>query len=109
MIFPEDQKAGAPTAGKILAAKPFPINDALIADFKGFLQSRKITYDEKAFAEALPDIRYELERECTGAVWGVDESIKISRQQDPVVVKALQVMPEAAKFAEKKWPPAVKH
>lgn len=111
MIFPEDQKAAgnggggtAQGAGKILAAKPFVINDAVMADFKGYLQSRKVTYDEKTFAEAEPEIKYELERECTGAIWGLDEGIKVSRQEDPVVIKALEVMPEAAKFAAGKWP-----
>jgi carboxyl-terminal processing protease len=100
-LFPQDPKPAETTApGKILVGKTFPVNAAVIDDFRKYLKSRDMTYDEKAFAAAQEEIRRELEREIAGAVWGVDEGVRVSRKADPAVLKALEVMPEAARMAE---------
>ncbi len=110
LLFPQDLKGQEnPGSGKVIVTKPFVVNDAVIDDFKASIQGRKIAFDDKTFADAKEEIRHELEREITSAVWGIEEGVKISRQTDPVVLKALEVMPEAARFAEGKWqqpPPA---
>jgi carboxyl-terminal processing protease len=100
-LFPQDPKPAETTApGKILVGKIFPVNAAVIDDFRKYLKSRDMTYDEKAFAAAQEEIRRELEREIAGAVWGVDEGVRVSRKADPAVLKAIEVMPEAARMAE---------
>jgi len=73
-------------------------DDAVVADFRKYLASRKIEVDEKAFREADIEIRRELEREVAGAIWGVDEGVRVARKTDPVVMKAVEVLPEAARL-----------
>ena len=102
-VFPGDpEAAGAPAAGKILVGRTFVVNDEVVADFRRFLTGRNVSYDEKAFLDAEPEIRRELEREIAGAIWGVDEGIRVARLTDPVVMKAIEVMPEAVRFLEQK-------
>ncbi|MFO7733564.1 MAG: S41 family peptidase [Candidatus Aminicenantes bacterium] len=102
-VFPgESEAAGGAAAGKIMVGRTFIVDDDVVADFRRYLADRKVDYDENAFLEAEPEIRRELEREIAGAVWGVDEGIRVARLTDPVVMKAIEVMPEAARFLEKK-------
>jgi carboxyl-terminal processing protease len=102
-VFPKEPKPSGPgAAGKIQIGTAFIVNDDVVADFRKYLGSRKIAYEEKAFGEAEPEIRWELEREIAGAIWGVEAGIKAARENDPVVLKALEVMPEAAKLLDLK-------
>jgi carboxyl-terminal processing protease len=102
-VFPQDPKdVGASAAGKIQVGTAFIVNSAVVADFRKFLGTRKVEYDEKTFQESESEIRRELEREITGAVWGVEAGVRAARVSDPVVMKAIQVMPEAAGLLEKK-------
>jgi carboxyl-terminal processing protease len=102
-VFPrETEAAGAPAAGKIQIGQTFVVNDDVVADFRKFLADRNVEYEEGLFLDAEAEIRRELEREIAGAVWGVDEGIRVARLTDPVVMKAIEVMPEAARFLEKK-------
>jgi carboxyl-terminal processing protease len=105
LVFPQDGKAAEnPEPGKITVAKPFVVNAAVIEDFRQYIKAHKAVYEDKMFKESEPEIRRELEREITGAIWGFEEGIKVSRRADPVVLKALDVLPEAVRFAEKKRP-----
>ena len=102
-VFPQEPKAAGPAAaGKIQIGTAFVVNDDVVADFRKYLGSRKIEYEEKAFEEAEPEIRWELEREIAGAIWGVEAGVKAARENDPVVLKAIEVMPEAAKLLDLK-------
>jgi carboxyl-terminal processing protease len=104
-VFPRDPEAGreAP-AGKIMVGGTFIVNDDVVADFREFLAGRKVEVEESVFRDAEAEIRRELEREIAGAIWGVDEGIRVARLTDPVVMKAIEVMPEAARFLEQKPP-----
>jgi carboxyl-terminal processing protease len=102
IVLPQEARAGGPVpAGKIQIGAAFVVNEEVLADFRKYLASRQVPYDAAAFKEAAPEIRREIEREVTGAVWGVDAGVKISRQNDPVVLKAIEVMPEAARFLDR--------
>lgn len=103
MIFPQEPKVtGAAAAGKIQIGATFVANDEVMADFRKYLASRDVKVDEKAFAEAETEIRREIEREAAGAIWGLETGIKVARESDPVVLKAIEVMPEAARLLELK-------
>jgi len=103
MVFPQEPKpTGAAGAGKILIGETFVVNADVVADFRKYLASRQITYEEPAFREAEPEIRRELEREIAGAVWGLDTGVKVAREGDPAVLKAIEVMPEAARLLDLK-------
>jgi len=103
MIFPQEPKpAGAAGAGKIQIGDSFVVNADVVADFQKYLASRQITYEEPAFREADPEIRRELEREIAGAIWGLETGVKVAREDDPAVRKAIEVMPEATRLLELK-------
>jgi len=98
-LFPQDvSKETTPVKDKVLVEKTFVIDAAVMDDFKGYLESNKFNFDQKRFNEAEKEIRRELEREIYSAIWGVEEGMKIYRKTDPVIIQALEVMPEAAKF-----------
>ncbi len=102
LVLPQEPKdAAAAAPGKIQIGAAFVADDAVVADFRKFLASRKIEVDEKAFREADIEIRRELEREVAGAIWGVDEGVRVARKTDPVVMKAVEVLPEAARLIGK--------
>ena len=102
LVLPQESAAGgAAPAGKVRVGAKFVVNDEVVADFRKYLAGRKVAYDAAAFREAEPEIRREIEREVTGAIWGVDAGVKISRQNDPVVLKGIEVLPEAARFLDR--------
>jgi carboxyl-terminal processing protease len=86
--------------GKILIGKIFVADSAVLEDFKDYLLTNELNYDEKRFKEAESEIKRELEREIVSAIWSIEEGWNAFEQSDPVIMKALQVMPEAAKFID---------
>jgi carboxyl-terminal processing protease len=96
-VFPsENPEAAGP--GAIIVAHSLVVDDRVMEDFQSYLRANQIAFQAKAFAEAAPEIKRELERELTSAVFGLQEGQRVYRQSDPVVIKALAVMPEAAKL-----------
>ena len=103
LVFPQEPKETGPAAaGKIQIGTAFVVNADVVADFRKYLKTRQTEVDETAFQEAEPEIRRELEREIAGAIWGVDAGVKVSRETDPVVLKAIEVMPVAARLLDRK-------
>jgi carboxyl-terminal processing protease len=96
-VFPGDQR-NAEIAGKIPIGRDFNVGTPVLEDFKGYLKTAKIGFDEKKFAEAEPEIKRELRREIVSSLWGIEEGVKAYRESDAVVLKALAIMPEASKF-----------
>ncbi len=70
-------------------------------DFKDYLRVSKIDYDSDQFEEAKEEIKRELEREIFSSLWGIEEGVKVYRNSDPVVLKAIEVLPEASTLIEK--------
>ena len=103
LVLPQEAKEGAAVpAGKIQVGATFPANADVVADFRKYLATRPFDYEEADFRDAEPEIRRELEREIAGAVWGVDTGVKVAREGDPAVLKAVEVLPEAARLLEKR-------
>ncbi|MCJ7644589.1 MAG: hypothetical protein MUP28_08955, partial [Candidatus Aminicenantes bacterium] len=99
-VFPQDRGMQADASGKIVVGDVFAAGPEVLEDFKSYLRAVKIPFDEAKFKEAGDEVRREIEREIASALWGVEEGIRAYRRSDPVVAKALEVMPEAAKFIE---------
>jgi carboxyl-terminal processing protease len=101
LLFPkEDNPAGGTPSGKTALTKDFVADEAVINDFKDYLRTAKITFEEDKFTVAQDEIRRELQRSIFSLVWNVEEGVKAFCKMDPVVLKALEVMPEAAKFVD---------
>lgn len=102
-VFPQDPKGPESSGpGKTVVGKTFIVDAAVIEDFRKYLKPHNVGDDEKAFKDAEEEIRRELEREIAGAIWGLEEGVRVARLSDPAVLKALDVLPEAAGMTEGK-------
>jgi len=98
-IFPQEIKTGeVPPAGVRVFNDQFEVTPEVIEDFKVYLDQARITYEAGKFNEALNEIKGEIRREIFSSVVSPEQGVKISRQADPVVLKAIEIMPEAAGF-----------
>ncbi len=101
-ILPGELKPGSvPPAGKIVMDQHFKADARVIEDFKLFLLKEKIPFDTAGLAEAEQEIKRELEREIFSNVWDIQEGYRVYRLSDPVVLKAIEVMPEAGTMIQK--------
>ena len=96
-VFPGDERT-VDVAGKVPLTRDFSVGTPVLKDFKGYLKTAKIDFDETKFAEAEPEIKRVLEREIISSVLGMEEGVRAFEKSDAVVMKALAVMPEASRF-----------
>jgi carboxyl-terminal processing protease len=73
----------------------FEVDDALLLDFRKFLDSEKITYTEGEFIENNDWLRSNLKSELFVDAFGQEEGLKVRAETDPDVIKALDLMPQA--------------
>lgn len=100
-VFPKDEgMSDQPAPGKTVLGKDFVVDDAVIADFRDYLLANKISVEDDKFKAARDEVRRELQRSIFSLLWSVEEGVKAFAKMDPVVLKALEVMPQAAKFVE---------
>ena len=97
-VFPADGTADRPASGTIQVQNVFLADAAVLEDFKAFLAGIQTPGDDEKFREAEAEIRRELEREIASLLWGVEEGWRAFEKNDPVIQKALQMMPEAARM-----------
>ena len=85
-------------SGRVSVGRDFVVGTAILEDFKSYLRATKMDFDEAGFKEAETEIKRELEREIVSSLWGQEEGVRAYRKSDAVVLKALEIMPEASKF-----------
>lgn len=101
-VFPNEKIAkGRYSEGKTTIERNFIVDSRIIEDFKDYLKANKIEYDSDKFAEARRGIKRWLEREIYSSLWGLEEGVKIYLKSDPVVLKAIEILPEASALIEK--------
>ncbi|MFP4082246.1 MAG: S41 family peptidase [Candidatus Aminicenantes bacterium] len=99
MIFPSEKKTSpAAWEEKETVDKDLAVDSRIIQDFKHYLKENEISCSPQQFEDSLKEIKRELKREIFSSLWGIEEGIKAYRESDPVVLKALQVLPEAEKL-----------
>jgi carboxyl-terminal processing protease len=96
-IFPGDQ-GGSISSGKTPLGRDLAVGPPVLEDFKAYLRAALIAFDEREFGEAEAAIKRELEREVISSVWGLEAGMRAYLKTDAVVLKALEIMPEASKF-----------
>ncbi len=97
-VFPQELKNGVAPAGRRIFDESFEVGPEVIKDFLEFIGTTGIKYDLSKLGEAEAEIKNELKREIFSAVFSLEEGIRVFRQTDPVVLKAMEVMPEAIRF-----------
>lgn len=99
-VFPQELKAGATVSGKKIFDENFEVTPEVLEDFLEFVKSNGIKYEPSKLEEAEAEIKDEIKREIFSSVIGLEEGIRVSRKTDPVVLKAIEVMPEAIAFVK---------
>lgn len=101
MVLPKETEGkGTVNRGEVID-KEFQVDTRMVSDFKSYLRENSIAYDDQEFNDALTEIKRELEREIFSAFWGLEEGIRIYRNSDPVVLKAVEVLPQAVALLQK--------
>jgi carboxyl-terminal processing protease len=87
--------------GKKHLARGFAVTDAMVAEFKQFLQSEKVKVDEEAFQKDLDFIKAMIHFELDVALkFGISEAQKNLIARDPQAQFALTQFPDAIKLTE---------
>jgi carboxyl-terminal processing protease len=95
-----DTRMSAATEGRKRLARGFVVNDAMLADFKAFLQAEKIKIDEDAWTKDLEFIKAIIHYDIDLALFGISEAQKNLVAKDPQAQYALAQFGEAAKLTE---------
>jgi carboxyl-terminal processing protease len=90
----------APRPDQKRVAKGFVVDDTMLADFKAFLVSQKVTVDEESFGKDAEFFRAMIHYEIDLALFGLSEARRSLLTRDPQAVYALQLFPEAERLAE---------
>jgi carboxyl-terminal processing protease len=81
--------------------KSFEVDDALLQDFRKFLDSEKIPYTEAELLQNNDWVRSNIKSEIFVNAYGQEEGLKVKAEADPEVLKALDLLPQAKQLAEK--------
>lgn len=81
-------------------AKNFEVDDALMQDFRKFLDEEKIPYTEADLLENNEWLRSSIKSEIFVDAFGQEEGLKVRAETDPEVLKALDLLPQARQLAE---------
>lgn len=87
--------ATGPTQKLVTIDHKFEVDDKVLQDFKDLLKKDKILFTDAEFQENLPFIKNQIKQEVFSTVWGSEEGYKIAANNDPQVLKALEIMPKA--------------
>ena len=75
--------------------KNFTVDDNLMQEFRKFLDEEKIAYTESDLVDNNDWLRYSIKSEIFVDQFGQDEGLKIRAENDPQIVKALELLPQA--------------
>ena len=77
-------------------------DEAVMARFRAWALEQKLSISDKEWADNLEAMREQLSIEMQNVAFGVEAGFKLQCVKDPVILKALEVMPEAEALLRKK-------
>ncbi len=81
-------------------SKQFEVDEAVIQEFRKFLDEQKIVFTEADLAENSDWIRSNIKAELFINEFGQQEGMRVHAESDPEVQKALDLLPQAKQLAE---------
>ena len=78
-----------------------PVDDALLGRFRDWITAQKITVSDADWQANLPAIKERLAIELANVGEGLEDGAKVEMATDPVVQKALELMPQAEQLLKK--------
>lgn len=95
-----DNRPGARSAAVYTVAEGWSITEAMMEDFRRFLESERVTIDEAAFAADRVFIEAMIHYEVDTDLFGVEQARRSISSVDPQLQEALQHFGEAAQMLE---------
>ena len=80
--------------------KNFQVDDGVMKEFRNFLTDAKLPYTEKELVENNDWVRSSIKSELFVGAFGQQEGMQVQAEADPVVLKALDLMPKAKELAD---------
>jgi carboxyl-terminal processing protease len=80
--------------------KNFEVDDAVMQEFRKFLDEQKVTFTEADLAQNNDWIRSNIKAELFINEYGQQEGMRVHAEQDPEVQKALDLLPQAKQLAD---------
>jgi len=81
-------------------SEKYEVDDATMQDFRKFLDEEKIPFSEADLVENNDWVRSNIKSEIFVDAFGQNEGLKVKEEADPLVLKALELMPEAKQLAD---------
>ncbi|MFZ0477528.1 MAG: S41 family peptidase [Terriglobales bacterium] len=81
-------------------AQSFEVDDAILQDFRKFLDSEKVAYTEADLIANNDWLRSSIKSEIFVDAFGQEEGLKVRAETDPQVIKALELIPQARALAD---------
>jgi carboxyl-terminal processing protease len=80
--------------------KDFQVDDAVLQDFRKFLDDEKIPYTEADLTSERDWVASHIRAELFVSQFGQQEGLKVQAESDPQVLKALDLLPQAKELAD---------
>jgi carboxyl-terminal processing protease len=80
--------------------KDFEVNDAVMQDFRKFLNEEKISYSDADLSQAGDWVKTHIKSEIFIDLYGQEEGLKVSAEYDPEVLKAIDLLGQAKQLAD---------
>ncbi len=80
--------------------KQFQVDDAVMQEFRKFLDEQKITFTEADLADNMDWIKSNIKAELFINEFGQQEGMRVHAETDPEVEKALELLPQAKQLAD---------
>jgi hypothetical protein len=95
-----DNRMAAAASGKKRLPRGFQVSDAMVNDFRSYLQSEKVRIDDASFAKDIDFIKAMIHYEIDVALFGIGEAQKNLIAHDPQAQFALAQFGDAVKLTE---------
>ena len=80
--------------------KSFQVDDAVMQDFRKFLDEEKIPYTEADLVQNNDWVRSNIKSEIFVDAFGQEAGLQVSAEADPEILKALDLLPQAKQLAD---------
>jgi carboxyl-terminal processing protease len=80
--------------------KDMAVDEALLLEFRKFLDDDKLTFTEPEFGEVVDWVKANIKAEIMTDLYGQEEGLKSRAEWDPQINKCLELLPKAKDLAE---------
>jgi carboxyl-terminal processing protease len=75
--------------------KDFVVNDAVVAEFRKYLDKQKIKYTDAEIQANIDWLKWQIKREVFTSYFGLNDGYKVELQDDVQLAKAIDLIPQA--------------